>query len=100
MKNNLQILKILINNNYSGGYYDKKYTRRNTKIKKRKKCRIRKVSITILCFIMHFICSWTFVSGILQCSGNYFCTEYKMIPVIIFLFRYSSRLRYRSGSVS
>ena len=36
MKNNLQILKILINNNYSGGYYDKKYTRRNTKIKKRK----------------------------------------------------------------
>ena len=26
---------------------------------------------------MHFICSWTFVSSILQCSGNYFCTEYK-----------------------
>ena len=36
MKNNLQILKILINNNYSGGYYDKKYTRRNTKLKKEK----------------------------------------------------------------
>ena len=72
----------------------------STYFKKRKKCRIRKVSITILCFIMHFICSWTFVSGILQCSENYFCTEYKMIPVIIFLFRYFSRLRYRSGSVS
>ena len=67
---------------------------------KRKKYRILKIFITILCFIMHFICSVTFVSGILQCSRNDFCTEYKIIPVIIFLFRYSSRSRYRSESVS